>query len=1064
MNKKKSVSILMLFLSGLLHAQSVVTIRGMVKDIQSGTGIHAVSLAINPGNYQTSTTEDGSFTIGGVVLPISLTLSHIGYLSQTLTITDSVITIRLQPREATLAGVTVSTGYENLPKDRVTGSFEKLDREILNRTVTSGILERLEGLTSSLFVKKTSTGNDFVIRGLSTFSSELTGPLIVVDNFPFEGRIENLNPNDVESITVLKDAAATSVWGARAGNGVIVITTRKGKLEQPLRLEVTTNLTREPPPDLNGTFPISPASFLESEDFLFSRNFFNAQLTNVTSRPLMSPYVEALAQHRSGSISNNRLQSIRDSLLTGNWISDLGKYAYQPELRQQYHVQASGGGKQLSYLAGIGYDQNREHQVGRDFRRFTLQSQTGFKVSKSLQIDFSINQSFTLTNANNFESNQGFTPGGNRSFYYPYARLADENQNPVALPRNYRTAYMDTTGTGQLLDWAYVPLADRALNNNRSNGSNGWYRLSVQQKLATGISLQGIYQYQLAINSNKIVNVAESYAARNTINLYSQRTVSGILRPVPLGGILDRSESNSHTHSGRLQLNYAGKSNGFEWNMLAGAEIRQNKANSYASRLYGYNPESLSSANVDNVTLFPTWGNLRGTTQIPSNQALSQTDNRFVSMFANGGLNYLGKYMLTLSARKDASNILGVETNQKGVPLASSGIAWEMTKEPWMKTNIFEQLKLRATYGSSGNVNPALSALPTIQYLSANLNQNNLPWALMVNPPNPTLRWEKVKMVNLGLDFTFKEIGLSGAVEWFAKRSEDLLAPVLVDNTSGFNTLTLNSGVLKGNGWDIQLHYNLPLRFGSFRSDLLLSNVSNKVVEYYYASSNFLGIVGTGQAILPIVDYPLFSLFSYRWAGLDPVNGDPQGYIDKEISKNYTSLIRPTSLDDLKFHGTTRPTWFGFWRNTITIKGLSVSANVGYEFGHYFRKTSIQYGAMYNTWGGHADFDRRWQAPGDELNTYVPSMPFPVNTNRDNFFINSEPLVLKADHIRLQDFRIAYNFSRQAGRPGFLPIELFIYGNNLGMLWAANKEGINPVYANRAIPRAAWSVGVKANF
>lgn len=1050
-----------LWFAGLTcFSQTGVTINGIVRDALTKSPLAGVNItgALPGGALQTQ--ADGIFSVQAASLPVKLSLSHIGYLGQTIQVTDTVWQIFLEPDQTTLEGVTVSTGYENLPKERATGSFERLDNALLQRTISTGILERLEGLTSGLFVKKTSTGNDYVIRGLSTLSAGLTDPLVVVDNFPFEGRMENINPNDVETITVLKDAAATSVWGARAGNGVIVITTKKGKYDQPLRLQVSANLSFEKAPDLGGTNPISSTGFMEAEDFLFTRNFYNALLTNTTTRPLLTPYVEALAGNRSGLISASRLQTIRDSLLTGNWINDLNEYVYQPELRQQYHVQASGGGRQISYLMGIGYDQNRDYRIGRNYNRMTLQSQTGFRVTKTTQVDVSINQTFNKTRANSLES---FVPGGGRSAYYPYARLTDQYGQPVALGRDYRTAYIDTTGAGQLLDWKYYPLLERDLISNETDGITGWYRLSVQQKLPANFILQGIYQFQTNLSSSEVLNEADSYIARNTINLYTQRTASGINRMVPVGGILDRSESESNTQSGRFQINYSGKQGGFEWNMLGGAEIRQIKANGYTSRLYGYNPDALSSVNIDNQNLYPTWGNLRGNIQIPSSQGVSQTNNRFVSVFGNGAVNYLGRYMFTISIRKDASNILGVQTNQKGVPLGSAGMAWEIAKESWMDKSIFKQLKLRATYGSSGNVNPALSSLATIRYQSANLNLNNTPWALVVNPPNPTLRWEKVKMVNLGIDFALKNTGLSGSIEWYTKTCDDLLAPVLVDNTTGFNTLTLNSALLKGQGWDIQINYRVQTKAGLYQTNLLLSNATNKVEEYYYSSTNYQGVVGSGQSITPVAGYPVYSLFSYAWAGLDPLTGDPQGYLNKEVSKDYTNLIRPTSIDALEHHGTTRPTWFGFWRHTFTLKGFSLSANIGGEFGHFFRRSSINYGALYNSWVGHADFDNRWKNPGDEVRTNIPSMPFPLNNNRDNFYVNSATLAVKADHIRLQDIGFSYDFGWQQKGHG-LPIVLFLYANNLGLIWAANEEGIDPVYPNQAIPRTALSLGISANF
>lgn len=1042
------------------NAQAGVTIHGTVMDGQTNAPVAGVNIMHSSREQAVQSEANGRFILQVVSLPFSITLSHIGYQTQTVQITDTVCIIRLQPKEETLEGVTVSTGYENLPKERATGSFEQIGNQLVNRPVTTGILERLEGVTSGLYVKKGSTGNEYVIRGLSTFTASLTEPLIVVDNFPFEGRIDNINPNDVENITVLKDAAATSIWGARAGNGVIIITTKKGRFEQPLRWQITGNLSVQQAPGLAGTNPISASSFMEAEDFLFTRNYYNSQLVNTTTRPLLSPYVEALAANRSGTISAARLQSIRDSLLTGNWMSDLAEYIYQPAIRQQYHIQGAGGSRQVNYRFGMGYDENRAYETGSQSRRITLQSQAGFRVTPTTQIDVAINQTFSQSVAGAFTQ----IPGGGKSVYYPYARLADDNGNAVALGRDYRTPYIDTTGGGQLLDWKYYPLRELNLIDNNSSGQNSWYKLALQQSILKSFSIQGIYQFQGNLSSGSLLYEKDSWYARNQVNLFSQRTASGISRALPQGGILDRNENRSSSHSGRVQVNYSGKSAGFEWAALGGAEIRQTKANGYSSRLYGYDPNTLSSANIDNLNLLPTWGNLRGTTQIPSSQGISQTDNRFVSWFGNGSLSYSGRYMISFSARKDASNILGVNANQKGVPLGSAGVAWELAKEQWMKEGMFNKLKLRATYGSSGNVNPALSALPTIRYQSANLNLNNVPWASVVNPPNPALRWEKVKMANIGLDFAIRGTGFSGSFEWYAKNCTDLLAPVPVDNTSGISVMTLNSGVLKGNGWDLQLQYDFRGKNWQYQTSLITSFVTNKVDEYYFSGTTYQGVASNGQVTRPVLGYPLQALFSYKWAGLDGQTGDPQGYINKEISKDYFNLVRPASLDELTFHGTTRPRYFGFWRQTFSWKGWSLSPNIGGEFGHYFRKASINYGAFYSGWSGHSAIDKRWRQPGDEQFTDVPSMPFPVNTNRDDFYNNSEPLALKADHIRFQDLRLAYSvkWNKKPGKENNM--EIYMYANNLGLLWTANDAGMDPVYADQPTPKPAWSVGFRAQF
>ncbi len=1042
--------------------QATYNYRGRVLEKVSGTPLPGATISGNNKKVLAATDSLGYYYISSRLEPGPVEISYMGFQPLFIDSLMPYMELALVPIANTLNGVEVITGYEKLPKERATGSFEIVDNKLVNRTVTTSILDRLEGVTNGLYVSKGSGRNELVIRGISTFSSGLTNPLIIVDNFPFEGSPDALNPNDVEQVTVLKDAAATSVWGARAGNGVIVITTKKGKMNSPLQVQATANLSWQQAPDLAGLGMMDVESYLENEEFLFSRNFYNAMLTNNTNRPLLSPYVEDLAAHRSGNIPAQELQNRRAAYGTQSLLGQAGKYLYQPALRQQYHLALSGGSKLVSFQAGLGYDENRSNTIGDRYGRITLNTQLGIQVAAKTRVELSVNQTFARTQNNSLNGLSGLQPGSSRNLYYPYAMLADEQGRPLALGREYRQAYLDTTGRGLLADWSYAPLADRLMQHTNRQQLQSWYRLSINQQLGANVSLQGIYQYQFEMADNETEYGAGSWYVRNQVNLYSQRTGNGVNRPIPQGGIFDRQNSRSHTHSGRLQVNYNGSRGRFAWNSLAGAEIRQTVQQGFGDRLYGYNGDVLSSAQIDHVTLFPTWGNLRGNQQILSIQSLSATDNRFVSAFANAAFTMDGKYLLSASVRKDASNILGVNSNQKGVPLWSAGLAWQLHREDWFTRDLFSQFKLRTTYGTSGNVNPSLSALSTIRYLSANSNINNVPGAQIVNPPNPNLRWEKVKMWNIGLDFELAQTKFGGSMEWYSKNCEDLLAPVALDITSGYSTLTLNSGVLKGWGLDVQLHYTLEAGKFVWFQNLSFSHVTNRVEEYYYSSNVLTNVAGTGSTITPRQGYPTYAVFSYRWAGLDPANGDPQGYINNEISKNYNTLVRPATMEDFVFHGPARPTWFGFWRHSFCYKNWSVSPNIGGEFGHFFRRRSINYNALYNNWSGHPDFNTRWMKPGDESNTEVPSRPYPVNNNRDLFYTNSEVLVESAAHIRLHDLRIAWQTSLKGKHGAPANLELYGYFYNLGTLWTANGHGLDPVYQNQPLPAPALSFGLKA--
>src|SRR5690606_14083763 len=217
------------------------------------------------------------------------------------------------------------------------------------------------------------------------------------------------------------------------------------------------------------------------------------------------------------------------------------------------------------------------------------------------------------------------------------------------------------------------------------------------------------------------------------------------------------------------------------------------------------------------------------------------------------------------------------------------------------------------------------------------------------------------------------------------------------------------------------------------------------VLEYYYTPTTFSNSVGNGTFVSPYVGRSAYSIISYRLDGLDSETGDPIGYLEGLPSKSYTDITRRVTEKDVVLHGTALPTNFGAFRNTLQWKNLSVSANVTFRFGYFFRRNTVFYSGflMGNTSFLHGDYYKRWQQKGDELHTNVPSMAFPGNANRDAFYRGSEATVERGDHIRLQDLNIMYAWSKQ--RSPWLPfrgVKAMIYMRNIGMIWGANKAGL----------------------
>jgi TonB-linked SusC/RagA family outer membrane protein len=1012
------------------------------------------SIVLILGHRQTVAGSDGAFTIRALRLPDTLLISHTGYAVKRVAIKDSTITsllIVLEQLPNKLDEVVVSTGYQELPKERSAGSFTKLDNALVNRRISTSVIDRLEGITPGLvFNRNTSTAAggkpDLSIRGQSTIFANAQ-PLIVVDNFPYDGDLTNINGADVESITVLKDAAAASIWGARSGNGVIVITTKKGKRNQPLSIDLSTSLNFGERPDLFYSRAFIPSSpFIDLEQQLFSRGFYDADLSS-TARPVVSPVVELLGRRRSGLITQQELDRQLNLLRQVDNRNDISNYLYQPSLNQQYALNLSGGGNNMSYAISLGSDNNRLNVTGNDYRRQTFTSNLNVNPTNNLELSFGIAYTHSLSHNNGLTNiSAGGTAG---KLMVPYASLIDSIGGSAALVHDYRKEYLDTAGVGQLLDWFYRPL-DEQRNADQQTGVNDTrLNLGVKYNFPLGLQAELRYQYETAETSQRSYYSPETYADRHLINSFTSISGTTITRPVPIGGLLDKSANSLLSQRLRAQLNYKLIHVDHQVNALIGAEISQVTTERSAHRWYGYDEDIASSVAVDYVNTFKQYVS-GSSARIPNSDALGATDNRFISYYVNAGYTYLNRFTLTASARVDKSNFFGVSTNHKQVPLWSAGTVWNLDREKFYHVSWMPQLKLRASYGYNANLISNTTAYTTATYSSNSPYYSQLPYATIISPANPSLRWEKIRMINLGIDFGLKDGKLSGSLEYYHKNGIDLSGESPLSPSSGFTNYTGNYAQTVGNGFDISLQNRVPLGRGfQFTNHWLLSGVWEKVTGYDVsttATNYILNSYGNAGTVYPLAGKPLYSLYAYLWAGLDPATGDPQGYLNGKVSKDYANIIAKTTVDSMQFCGRTRPTITASWRMELNWRQWSISANFIAKLDYVFRRSSLSYNGLFNSWSANMDYLDRWQKPGDEAQTQIPSLQYPpVNTMREQFYATSDVLVEKADHIRLQDIRLSWQWSRALHpKLPFRSMDCFVYANNLGIIWRANDKGLDP--------------------
>ncbi|WP_336834469.1 SusC/RagA family TonB-linked outer membrane protein [Sphingobacterium siyangense] len=1037
-----------------IKAQENLMIRGQVISQENKQPLPGATIKSKATKLVIATDKDGNFSFeskSGDYISVSFT----GFESKSFTLlkADKNLVVELLPSDHRIDEVqVVSTGYQKLPKERATGSFATIDNKELNRRPGENVLSRLEDMSAGLSINKTSTTkSQFNIRGQNTLFGG-SKPLIIVDNFPYDGDLNAINPNDVESVTLLKDASAASIWGARAGNGVLVITTKKGNNDRAIEININSNLMIGGKRDLFYRPRISVDDYIDLEQELFKKGFYKNTETN-KNKLALSPVVEMLILARDGKLSEDdaisaiaqyRQQDIRDDQL---------KYFERNSFASQVAFDISGGTKGYSYRASAGYDRALENQRGQEHDRYTVGLNNVYQLNSRLELGLGVNFVKTLTENNNVN----FVP------FYPYGRLKDESGNNMSSSK-LRQPYILEQPTKGLLDWQYRPLDELALNDDNTNVSDYRINTSLKYKIWNGLSTQFLYNYT-GSRSNRINNQhEESYFTRDLINRYTAINKDGSLsRAVPIGSVVDGYLSKMDAHNFRWQLDFQHKFAALhDLNAIGGIEVRAINSENWINRSYGYQEDTGKGILVDYLTRFPQYINPASSSQIPNIDDHKGNADRFLSYYMNAGYSYRNRYSLSASTRFDQSNLYGVKTNEKGVPLFSVGAAWTLSSEPFYSLDFLPYLKLRTTYGRSGNTSNFYSANIITSLANASSSPIGEPYAVVENPPNPSLRWEKMAMFNVGMDFAMKANRITGSIEYYTKRNHDLYGSVPYPYSTGVMFFKGNVASTKGNGLDLTINASILDRDIKWSATGLLSWTKDIVVDVPEQSISLGFLDGN---LVPIKGKPLYGISSYRWAGLDPSNGDPIGYLNGLESKSYSKIISTATLENIVFNGSAIPLYYGSLRNTFAYRNFSLSFLISYRLGYFYHRESVVYGNNFglgSTTGGtptHGDYGKRWKAIGDELHTQVPSVPLSNVSGRDDFYKYSEVLVEKGDHIRFQDIRLDYMFSNKQNLP-FRTMGLYAYANNIGLIWKANKQHIDPDYRNIPLP-LTLSLGIK---
>jgi len=1045
---------------------------GIITDSENKP-LPGVTVRVKNTNKGTITNYQGEFRVE-VDKDDILSFSFVGYATKEVFVDDqTTIRVSLADDFKQLGEVAVvSTGYQTIPKERATGSFAVLDSTLLNRSASPNLLSRINGLASGVYMAAMTNqtnystqgrSTSYMIRGLSTINSDQS-PLIIVDGFPFQSTspyyqdVNSINPEDVESIVVLKDAAAASIWGARSGNGVVVITTKKGKYNQKPVVSFNIGLSVTPKPDLFSNRSMSTSDIIDVEKSLFNQGYYdayNSTSLNYSSMKPVSQVISMLNAVKNGTMTQQQADARIAALSKIDVRNDILKNFYQTAIGQKYNVNVRGGADKYKYYLSVGHEDNQG--VSFDYqKRTSLNITNSFSPIKNLEISLPISYTNNATGTNK----------GSYGSFSPYTQLTDANGNSqnVIFGGGYSDQLIQRATTAGLYNMSFNPIEQfNASQYNHSTTTMLTLNPSIKYTLPIGLSAELTYHYSKTLTNNEKFQSDSVWNVKNLVNSYTQIAYDGsVSYPINRGGTLDERTDEQTDISLRAVIGYNHKfGSDHQVDAIAGYERSETHINSNYNGWYGYNPNlGILQSSVDNNSYYdnPYYSTLLDET-VPYSTQISTIQNgvtrqytAFISYFTNASYTYKNRYTLSGSARVDMANLFGVKANNKRKVLWSAGGGWRIDQEPFYGVDWLPRLKLRTTIGYQGNV-PSFNvqSLSTITYQSSETNSSGLPYAVLNNLPNPNLRWEQTRQVNLALDFGLKNNIVTGSVEYYAKKGTDLIGTYSVDPTTGTTFKTGNIASMKGSGVDVMLtSKNIETKDFKWGTRILFSHNSDEVTNYFLSNSFFLLPYNS----MPyVVGKPVNGLYSYKWSGLDPLTGDPRGYDSKgNISTDYSDILNNTTKDNIVYNGPANPTIFGSVMNNFSYKGFNLSANITYEAGFYIRVPSISYYDLFGTnmvtSTGDLDYAKRWQKPGDEAFTNIPSMPTVANNNndRDNFYRYSSALVAKGDNIRLQDISLSYDINNvKVINSIFSSFQIYTYYLSNIRLWrAANYQEQRP--------------------
>lgn len=1010
----------------------MISVSGKVTDVTNHP-LEGAAVVVKNDNILLSmgtlTDIKGEFQISAKAGEV-IRISYLGMKSREFTVSaeQPFLKVHLEPEIITLSSTdVVATGYQNLHKEQTTSAYTKIRTDQLNRQLNRTVQEAIEGQIAGVrFTKDPFTGKEVpILRGVGTFSGNVGySPLVVIDNIPTDTPLEDINPKDIESVTVLKDAAATAIYGVRAANGVIVIVTKKG-LQNGLHINVHTDLFYTFKPNMSRMRYASTSDLIDLETAFYQSKLADsngnvddlfASYGEIGGRQTVryySPLFQLYRDQAKGKLSQQEVNSTLNEWRNRDYLRDFKRYVWQPIISKRYNISVESGNNRSQNYASLQYEDTDERIVTEKTRALNLYLKNTYQLTPWLKSTIGVNGRYTAVDAVAEQVRNLYTDYLKQP---RYTRLLGTNPYAgfnLAAPINGHILEQ-IAGNEAFRPYSFNLLESIAQEHQKQYNLSLRPFANLQVSILKGLQYQSYFQYELNTRNSETFFGKDTYYMRLRHNqlVKQDATTQKFSSELPEGGYYEQEKGQTQHYTFRQQLDFNRTfAEAHNVTALLGFEMRQHYTPRNTKEMqYGYDEQTLS---------FPTlnWKDLYNpgvTSYLYGRQSLSlsrnqqsETKHRFISFYSTLGYSYRQKYNLTGSVRVDQADMFGADPKYKYRPLWSVGGSWNLHREDFFYGNVVNLLKLRLTYGVSGNVDQTTTpflrgrlltdvrgAYPSQQYLQ--FNDTDL--------PNPKLRWEKTETTNLGIDFGMW-YWLSGSIDLYRRYSSDLLVLTELDPTVGAQRRLINNGALLNKGIEVSLNatrelakdLQLTVRTTFAYNKNTIEKVSSKPTNAVEYARNPLRYYKQGD------DFN--SLYAYRYK--ETTNGYPI-YLDENGNPNTTFDANgvPTikdiiSEDALVRLGTMNPTFNGALSLQLRYKAFELGTMFIYAGGHKLRKDTYSINQENET---HRDITQRWTAANP---TDMPRMSFdyPATLRRTANTVNTlwqlgDNHVVNADYIK----------------------------------------------------------------